>query len=132
MQASVNLVNQLNLSIAKRLKFFVCKNSRMNIILLNLLMQYGLILNFYKMNFLEKKICVFLKYVKKKPFIKKINMVVNNNILDNLKVKGDVLSNVFYVVSTNKGTLSLVSNNNFRNTNWYSKKGGKVLFKVFV
>jgi ribosomal protein S8 len=133
MKASVNLINQLNFSLAKRTKFFVCENSKINILVLQLLLQYGLILGFHRLSYLKGKLCVFIKYIDKRPIIKKIELIKNMCFKNSIKIEGDISSNLFYVVSCNNGTLFLTSAVNFLNTfNWYNKLGGRVLFKIIV
>ncbi len=132
MNCSVNLITQLNIALKKRAKFFICKKSKLNISLLQLLINKGFILNFYQFKFSKGNLCVFLKYLDKKPLMTKIVLVKKNIFLTSLSLYGDIQTNIFFVISTSIGGLLLLSLNNFNNLNWYNKLGGKILFKICV
>jgi ribosomal protein S8 len=132
MNSIVDLVNQLNLSIKRRSKFFICKKSKLNILVLNLLLKQGFILNYFQFKFLDNKLCIYNKYYFKKPILKKIEIIKKNIFLNDLKRKGDVQTNVFYIITTNIGGLLLVSVNELMGLNWYTKFGGSILFKIVL
>jgi ribosomal protein S8 len=133
MRSSVDFVNQLNFAITKRENFFICKKSKFNIALLNLMLNEGLILGFYQFKFLKNNLCVFLKYWNKKPIIKKVVLLLNRNItLKHNILVGDLQSNNLVVVSANFGGLCLVSKKTLDSFLWYNRFGGKLLFKILI
>src|SRR5688500_3145077 len=115
-----DLINKLNFALIKRTKFFVCKNSKINIALLKLLLANGLILNFYNLQHFHNNICVFLKYWQRKPLMSKIKVIQKNIFLKSKQIKGDKQSNIFFIVSISTGGFLLISNEKFfTNLNFY-------------
>ena len=55
--------------------YFICKKSKKNVTILNILLKQGLILGFYKFFKNPYELCVFLKYTDKNPIIKKLKVI---------------------------------------------------------
>jgi ribosomal protein S8 len=133
MKLTLDLVNQFNFAILKRENFFICKKSKLNIALLNLLLNEGLILGFYQFKYVDKNLCVYIKYLDKKPLLNKVIFLFNKNLsLSYSKLKGDIQSNNLFIVSTNAGGLCLMSKKTIDNFYWFNHLGGKLLFKLVL
>lgn len=127
-----SLVTELNFAIKKRSKVIICRKSKLTISFLKLLLNKGLILNFYQLKFLNDRLCIFLKYYDKKPLIKKIIIINNNSFFKSLKLQGDIQTNIFFVISTSVGGLLLLNLDEYLHLDWYNKFGGKALFKICI
>lgn len=134
MKSYLNLVNQMNLALLKRDVFFICKKSKLNIALLKLLLNEGLILSFYQYKFKKNNLCVFLKYWDNKPLISKIQNVKAKGVshIKYQKLLGDLQADNLFIVSTSLGGLVLLNKRAIESTLWFNKFGGDILFKIII
>jgi ribosomal protein S8 len=127
-----SVISQLNLAVKKHSKMFICDKTKFNVKFFKLLLKNGFILGFYQYRLVKNKLCIFLKYVDKKPLIRKLEKEKKNVFINANRFLGDIQANSFFVISTSIGGLLLVSSDKLNGFNWYSKIGGTVLIKVCV
>lgn len=134
MKAYLDLINQMNLALVKRDVFFVCKKSKLNIALLKLLLNEGLILSFYQYKLKKNNLCVFLKYWNNKPVILKIQNVKVKGISYTKcqQLLGDLQTDNLFIVSTSLGGLVLLNKRSIESTLWLNRFGGDILFKLII
>jgi ribosomal protein S8 len=126
----VDFINQFNFAIKKHSKIFICKKTKFNISFFKLMLKNGLILAFYQYKYLRNKLCVFLKFIDKKPLVTKLKKEHRNNYLNSIKVLKGVESNIFFLISSNLGGFLLVSHKRYNFITWYTKVGGKILLRI--
>jgi ribosomal protein S8 len=130
-----NYVIQYNIASSNRKIYFICKKSKKNVTILNILLKQGLILGFYKFFKNPYELCVFLKYTDKNPIIKKLKVISstgNRKFITKNKLIGDYETMSLYIISTNMGGMFLSTLKNSVNYNSFLLNGGEVLLKVYL
>ena len=130
-----NFVIQYNIASSNRKVYFICKKSKKNVTILNILLKQGLILGFYKFFKNPYELCVFLKYTDKNPIIKKLKVISstgNRKFITKNKLIGDYETMSLYIISTNMGGMFLSTLKNSVNYNSFLLNGGEVLLKVYL
>ena len=128
------LVAHMNMGTKQRRSYVYCPISLRNVMFLNLLLQKGFIIGYFKSTICQHQICVFLKYYDNKPLLKGIKLCNNYGLAVNVSYKnliGDTQSKGLMVVSSSLGGLFFSGMFDiFLNVN--IKAGGKLIANVDV
>lgn len=125
-----DFVSRLNIAKAGRLKSIYVKNTSLNIELLYMFVEFGIIYNFKVCLDDDLKIEVFLRFgygfgaFKKLKLISKPSKKVYVNAIKLSKIKGRSSSS-FFIISTSRGLL-------FDHECLYFNSGGKILIQIIL
>lgn len=129
-----SMLLQINSGLKQRRPYIFCPLSVKNVMVLNVLLEKGFILGFFKSSNDSYKLCIFLKYWDNKPLLIKISSIKKNdlkNFVKYNKLKGDLQSQGLFIFSSNIGGFLINGMmNSFGNHN--IRTGGTLIVKLEV